>query len=72
MNEVVFGNKIYKETTMAIRIRKEGKYLYLDKPHADEDKEFRMNLTTGMFDRVNHYKTTGTKITPVRVRNITR
>lgn len=72
MNEVVFGNKIYKETTMAIRIRKEGKYLYLDKPHADEDKEYRMDLTTGMFDRVNHYKTTGTKITPVRVRNITR
>lgn len=71
MNEVVFGNKIYKETTMAIRIRKEGKYLYLDKPHADEGKEYRMDLTTGWFERVNHYKTTGTKITPVHVRNIT-
>lgn len=68
---IVFGDPIYKETTMAIRIRKEGKYLYLDKPHADEDKEFRMDLTTGWFERINHYKTTGTKITPVRVKNIT-
>ena len=72
MNEVVFGNKIYKDTAMAIRIRKEGKYLYLDKPHADENKEFRMDLTTGWFERINHYKTTGTKITPVLVKNITR
>lgn len=71
MNEVVFGNKTYKDTTMAIRIRKEGKYLYLNKPHADEDKEFRMDLTTGWFERINHYKTTGTKITPVKVKNIT-
>lgn len=72
MNEIVFGNKTYKDTAMAIRIRKEGKYLYLDKPYADEDKEFRMDLTTGWFERINHYKTTGTKITPVHVRNITK
>lgn len=68
---LVFGNNFYDKTDLAIYIEKEGKYLYLKKPYKDENKEYRMDLTNGYFDRINHYKTTGTKITPVKVANIT-
>lgn len=69
---LVFGNSIYKDTSLAIELRKDGKYLYMNKPHAEENKEYRMDLSNGIFERVNHYKTTGTKITKVRVPNITK
>ena len=69
---LVFGRKHDEETIYAIYIKKEGKYLYLNKPYNDNDnKEFRMDLTNGQFERINHYKTAGTKITPVKVSNIT-
>ena len=69
---LVFGSKVYEQTSLAIYIRKEGKYLYLSKPYDDNDnKEFRMDLTNGQFERINHYKTVESKITPVKVSNIT-
>ena len=68
---LIFGDKFYDKTALAIYIEKEGKYLYLKKPYKDENKEYRMDLTNGQFERINHYKTTGTKITPVKVANIT-
>lgn len=69
---LVFGNSIYKETSLAIYLEKQGKYLYLKKPYSDDNKEYRMDLSNGVFERINHYKTTGTKITEVRVPNITK
>ena len=69
---LVFGRNFDETTAFAIYIKKEGKYLYLNKPYNDNDnKEFRMDLTNGQFERINHYKTAGTKITPVKVSNIT-
>ena len=69
---LVFGRKYDEETIYAIYIKKEGKYLYLSKPYDDYDnKEFRMDLTNGQFERINHYKTVETKITPVKVSSIT-
>ena len=68
---LVFGDNFYDKTDLAIYIEKQGKYLYLKKPYRDENKEYRMDLTNGQFERINHYKTTGTKITPVKVANIT-
>ena len=69
---LVFGRNFDETTAFAIYIKKEGKYLYLNKPYDDNDnKEFRMDLTNGQFERINHYKTAGTKITPVKVSNIT-
>lgn len=68
---LIFGNNFYDKTDLAIYIEKEGKYLYLKKPYKDENKEYRMDLANGQFERINHYKTTGTKITPVKVGNIT-
>lgn len=70
---LVFGYKYDKGTSYEITVEKEGKYLYLKKPHAHWDnKEYRMDLSSGQFERINHYKTTGTKITPVKVKNITK
>lgn len=69
---LVFGNSVYKDTALAIEIRKEGRYLYMNKPYADENKEYRMDLSNGVFERINHYKTTGTKISEVKVPNITK
>lgn len=69
---LVFGDAIYKETSLAIQLEKEGKYLYFKKPYNDENKEYRMNLSNGVFERINHYKTTGTKISEVKVPNITK
>lgn len=69
---LVFGDSIYKNTALAIEIRKEGRYLYMNKPYADENKEYRMDLSNGVFERINHYKTTGTKISEVKVPNITK
>lgn len=70
---LIFGNEWNKGTAYEVRVNKEGKYLYLTKPYDKYDnKEYRMDLSTGEFARVNHYKTTGTKITPVKVKNITK
>lgn len=69
---LVFGNSVYKETSLAIYIEKEGRYIYFRKPYNDENKEYRMDLGSGVFERINHYKTTGTKISEVKVPNITK
>lgn len=69
---LVFGSSIYKETSLAIYIEKEGRYIYFRKPYNDENKEYRMDLGNGVFERINHYKTTGTKISEVKVPNITK
>ena len=69
---LVFGDSIYRETSLAIYLEKEGKYIYLKKPYSNDNKEYRMNLSNGVFERINHYKTTGTKITEVKVANITK
>lgn len=69
---LVFGNSVYKDTSLAIELKKDGKYLYMSKPHANENKEYRMDLSNGVFERINHYKTTGTKFSEVKVPNITK
>lgn len=65
--------KIWKtyNAKYTIIMRKEGKYLTLDKP-SDEGKSFRYDLSTGEFERINYYKTRDIKYTPVKVSNITR
>lgn len=69
---LVFGAEYDKDTIYEIRIIKKGKFIYINKPYENDNKEFKMDLTNGQFYRINHYKTTGTKITPVNVKNITK
>ena len=48
----------------------EGRYIALRKD-TDEKKEFRYDLASGEFERVNHYKTKEDKITRVKAGSIT-
>ena len=66
----VFGSEMYKDTSFEIIADKQGRYIYLTKK-SDKDKEFRYDISTGTFERINHYKK-GDKITPVKTKNITR
>ena len=67
----VFGHEYMKDSEhYAIIASKNGKYINLTKK-GDKNKEFRYNIQEGTFERINHYKK-GDKITPVRVKNITR
>ena len=66
----VFGSEMYKDTNYEIIADKQGRYIYLTK-NSDKDKEFRYDISTGTFERINHYKK-GDKITPVKTKNITR
>lgn len=66
----VFGNELYEDTNSEIVAEKQGRYIYLTKK-SDSDKEFRYDISTGKFERINHYKK-GDKITPVKTKNITR
>ena len=56
-------------TFPTITMTHEGRYLRFTK-EGDEKKEIRMDLTTGLFERINHYKTREDKITPTRSNNI--
>lgn len=49
---------------------KDKEFIYLEKEN--DPKQYRYNLKNGNFERINHYKTTGVKITPVKVANITK
>lgn len=66
----VFGSEMYKDTDREIIADKQGRYIYLTKK-SDSDREFRYDISTGTFERINHYKK-GDKITPVKTKNITR
>ena len=66
----VFGNEYNKGTDREIMATKNGRYINLVKK-SDKDKEFRYDISTGQFERINHYKK-GDKITPVKTKNITR
>lgn len=48
----------------------EGRYITLRK-NEDKKKEFRYDLVTGEFERINHYKTKEDKITRTKASNIT-
>lgn len=71
-NKLILGYKYDEGTSLHIDIWKDGKYIYMKKPHANENKEYRMDLTNGEFQRINHYKTTGTKINTTDIANITK
>ena len=50
---------------------KDKEFIYLEKED-EPNKQYRYNLKNCGFERVNHYKTTGRKVTPVKVANITK
>lgn len=52
-----------------ITLAHEGRYITLRKD-VDEKKEFRYDLATGEFERINHYKK-GDKVSRTKARNIT-
>ena len=54
-----------------IIMNKEGRFLILKKP-SDTSKSFRYDLKNGVFERISVYKTVESKITEVKVPNITR
>lgn len=66
----VFGYKYYENTGLDITAEKNGRYINLKK-YGDEKKEYRYDISTGKFERINHYKK-GDKITPVKTKNITK
>lgn len=53
-----------------IKMAHEGRYITLKKD-SDEKKEFRYDLSTGEFERINHYKTKDDKFTRTAAKNIT-
>lgn len=53
-----------------ISMNHEGRYITLRKDE-DEKKEFRYDLATGEFERVNHYKTKEDKVTRTKATSIT-
>ena len=69
----VFNRKTYDYDWIApqgtIHMAHEGRYITLRKEE-DEKKEFRYDLATGEFERVNHYKK-GDKVSRVKAANIT-
>ena len=69
---LVIGYEYDRESSREIKLEKEGKYLYLKKPYSMDNKAYRMDLSNGEFERINYYKNVETKITPVKVRNITK
>ena len=50
----------------------EGRYITLKKDSEIDKRYYRYDLGTGVFERINFYKTVDTKINTVDVRNITR
>lgn len=54
-----------------IFMTKDKEFIYLEKEN-EPNKQYRYNLKNCGFERVNHYKTTGRKVTPVKVANITK
>lgn len=52
-----------------IYMNKDGKYIYLYKKE-EPNRYFRYNLATKSFERVNIYKTTDNKISPVKPENL--
>ena len=66
----VFGRQFYENTGFDITAEKNGRYINLKK-HGDDKKEYRYDISTGKFERINHYKK-GDKITPVKTKNITK
>ena len=66
----VFGRQYYENTVWDITAEKNGKYINLKK-YGDDKKEYRYDISTGKFERINHYKK-GDKITPVKTKNITK
>ena len=69
----VFNRRTYDYDWIAsqgtIHMAHEGRYITLRKEE-DEKKEFRYDLATGEFERVNHYKK-GDKVSRVKAANIT-
>ena len=69
----VFNRKTYDYDWIApqgtIHMAHEGRYITLRKEE-DEKKEFRYDLATGEFERVNHYKK-GDKVSRTKAANIT-
>ena len=69
----VFNRRTYEyeciEPQGTIHMAHEGRYITLRKEE-DEKKEFRYDLATGEFERVNHYKK-GDKISRTKAANIT-
>ena len=69
----VFNKRTYDYDWIApqgtIHMAHEGRYITLRKEE-DEKKEFRYNLATGEFERVNHYKK-GDKVSRTKAANIT-
>ena len=69
----VFNRRTYDYDWIApqgtIHMAHEGRYITLRKEE-DEKKEFRYNLATGEFERVNHYKK-GDKVSRTKAANIT-
>lgn len=69
----VFNRRTYDYDWIApqgtIYMAHEGRYITLRKEE-DEKKEFRYDLATGEFERVNHYKK-GDKVSRVKAANIT-
>lgn len=66
----VFGDEMYKGTSREIKATKNGRYINLVK-ESDKKKEFRYDISTGEFERINHYKK-GDVATPVKTKNITK
>lgn len=50
-------------------MNKDGKYIYLYKKE-EENRYFRYDLATKSFERINIYKTTDNKATPVKTVNL--
>lgn len=59
-----------RDSRGTITMAHEGRYITLKK-YGDAKKEFRYDLSTGEFERINHYKTRDDKITRTQASNIT-
>lgn len=65
MNEII----VFNGEGDLIYFYRDGKYIYLEKPDNNKVK-YRFNLQTNQFERLNFYKTTDDKITPVELENM--
>lgn len=72
-NDLVFNRRTYEYEPRTkegeITLAHEGRYITLRKD-VDEKKEFRYDLATGEFERINHYKK-GDRVSRTKVSNIT-